>query len=309
MPVVQITSSSFSAMAHPGLRALAQAGWEIRLNPFKRKLTESEASELLAAAGVVGAIAGVEPLTASVLGAASKLKVISRLGSGLDSVDLAAAAARDILVYNTPAAPVPSVAELAIALMLSCLRAIPALDHAVRAGNWPRGEGQLLASQRVGIIGLGRIGRRVAELAGAFGATVQAFDPVLAPQPGVAMVPFDVLLATSTVITLHCPLTGQTQGMIGRAAFERMQDGTILINTARGGLVDEAALLTALGSGRIGAAGLDVYAEEPYSGPLRDVPNVVLTPHIASSARETRARMEAEAVDNLIAGLGRAGAW
>jgi len=311
MPAIQITSSSFNALEHEGLQALAASGWDIRLNPHKRKLSETEATELLAAPDVVGAIAGVEPLTSAVLAAAKALKVISRLGSGLDSVDLDAASALNILVYNTPAAPVPSVAELAIALMLNCLRAIPSLHLAVRDGKWPRGEGRLLATQRVGVVGFGRIGQRVAELAAAFGATVQAFDPLLPPgtQNGIALVPLETLLATSTIITLHCPLTAETQGLISTAALGRMQDGTILINTARGALVDESALLAALTSGRIAAAGLDVYNEEPYTGPLAQHPNTVLTPHIASSARETRARMEAESVDNLIAGLKKAGAW
>lgn len=297
---VLCTTSSFDATI-PAAIAVVK-------NPYGRRLTEAEVSQLLAEHRPDGLIAGVEPLTRAVLErarAAGSLRVISRCGVGLDSVDLKAAKELGIEVRNTPQAPVRSVSELTVALILAALRSIPTADAAIRRGEWLRLKGGLLATRTVGIIGCGRIGSAVAALVAPFGSTLVGFDPIVREHPACTMVRLDELLAASDVVSLHAPLTEATRHLIDSDALERMKPSALLVNTARGALVDEEALVDALRSGRLGGAAFDVYEEEPYTGPLIELPEkTVLTSHIASSAKEARAVMEAEAVQNLIDALG-----
>ena len=270
-------------------------------NPYGRRLTEQEVSALIAEHRPVGLLAGVEPLTRTVLAAAQGLRVISRCGVGVDSVDLEAARELGITVCTTPEAPVPSVAELTIALMLTALRRIPQTDAAIRSGRWPKPEGNLLGGKTVGIIGCGRIGSAVAALVRAFGCTVLGYDPAVAEHGICAMTGLHELLSDSDIVTLHAPAVAATRKMIDASALALMKPQAILVNTARGALVDEAALERALRDGTIALAALDVFDEEPYAGALVHLPEkTVLTSHIASGAREARARMEAEAVKNLL---------
>lgn len=307
---ILITTSSFGAVEKKPLEILAKVGAEIALNPFKRKLTEAEALELLGKHKPIGMIAGVEPLTAKVLEAASShLKFISRCGIGMDSVDLAAAKRFGIEVTNTPDAPSQAVAELAVALMLDVLRKVSEADRQLRAGKWQALMGRLLGDKTVGVVGLGRIGARVAKICAGFGCAVLGYDPVeSAGAPGVDKVELDELLAESDVVTLHVPMSEDNRHLIGWDQLAKMKKGGILINASRGGLVDEAALAGALKTGELAGAGLDCFEKEPYDGPLKDLPNVVLTSHMGSSAEECRARMEREAAENLVAGLRRLGA-
>jgi D-3-phosphoglycerate dehydrogenase / 2-oxoglutarate reductase len=290
---ILITTSSFD-LDHPEIAALVRAGFDIRLNPYGRKLTAQEVSALLTP-DVVGMIAGVEPLTQPVLQNAKSLRVISRCGAGLDNVDMGAAHARGISVCNTPDAPAAAVAELVIGLMLACLRHLPVQDRAIRAGRWDRPMGGLLSTQAVGLIGYGRIGQRVAQLASAFGAHVQYHDP--AHDKSVSL---HDLLTQSDIISLHLPYHVDTHHLLDMQNIQIMKKGAILINAARGGLVDEAALEQALQSGHLAAAAVDVFEQEPYCGPLAALENVVLTPHIGSYARETRTMQEREAATNLL---------
>jgi len=307
MTDIIISTSSFNVDDNPGIDRLRAAGLSIATNPFGRKLTEAEIGELLTDS-VIGLLAGVEPLTAQVLSNARGLAVISRLGVGLDSVDQAAAAKCNIGVFSTPDAPVDAVVEMTLGLMLATLRQIPAADRQVRDGEWPRLKGRLLKSKTVGILGLGRIGTRVASLCTAFGAHVAAHDPVAADTAStVHRVEFQELLAQADIVSLHMPYSAATHHVINRDSLAAMKPGAILINTARGNLVDEAALLKALQNGQLAAAGLDVFETEPYSGPLQDLAQVVLTPHLASSAIESRRQMECEAAENLYTGLCEAG--
>lgn len=259
----------------------------------------------------VGLIAGIEPLTRRVLSAANSLRVVSRCGTGLDSVDLEAAKEFNVQVLNTPQAPSQAVAELTLGLMLACLRQIPQTDRLVRQGEWPRTQGHLLAAQTVGVIGLGHIGSRVARLCQAFGTNVIAHDPYLqAPPdatPDIALIPLENLLMQSDLVTLHLPYSEKAHHLINARAIAQMKPGAILINAARGGLVDEAALDAALSSGHLSAAALDSFEEEPYHGALCHQDKILLTSHIGSLAKEARQRMEIEAAENLWTGLIQAG--
>jgi D-3-phosphoglycerate dehydrogenase / 2-oxoglutarate reductase len=232
------------------------------------------------------------------------LKAISRCGAGLDNVDLTAAKRQDITVFNTPEAPAQAVAELTMSLILAALRRICQVDQLLRADRWSRMQGQLLAAQLVGIIGLGHIGRRVAKLCQAFDARVVAHDPYIDPTShGVELVPLKKLLAEADVISLHLPYGANTHHLLDAKAFARMKPGSIIINAARGGLIDEIALDEALISGHLGMAALDVFEQEPYRGPLIKNDKIILTSHIGSLARESRMRMEIEAAENLLEGL------
>lgn len=303
MSSLVISTSSFDTGNNPAIQRLLQQGFQIVTNPHKRKLTEDEIIELLSG-GASGLIAGIEPLTERVFQSAPHLKVISRCGAGLDSVDLVAAKNHGITVLNTPEAPAQAVAELTLGLMLTLLRQINPIDRAVRNDEWPRTQGRLLAAQTVGIIGLGYIGRRVARLCQAFEANVIAHDPFASQIPdGVTLVPLQQLLVSADIITLHTPYGADTHHLLNADAFAAMKPEAIVINTARGGLVDEDALLVALQTSKISAAALDVFEQEPYHGPLIECSNVILTSHVGSLARESRQRMEIEAAENLLQGL------
>lgn len=307
MSKIVISTSSFDMDNNPPIQHLLEKGMHIAGNSYGRKLTEEEAVTLLGP-DTVGMIAGIEPLTERVFESAASLKVISRCGSGLDSVDLAAAERHGITVLNTPEAPAQAVAELTLALILTLSRKICETDKLVRAGQWPRTQGRLLAAQRVGIVGLGRVGGRVARLCQAFGARVVAHDSYVQHSPdGVELIPLQKLLAEADIISLHLTYDANTHHLVNKEALAQMKPGAIVINTARGGLIDETALAEALNSGQIGAAALDVFEQEPYQGPLVKCENAILTSHIGSLAKESRQRMEVEAAENLLRGLIEAG--
>ena len=307
MNALVISTSSFDIDNNPPIQHLLQQGMQIITNPHRRKLTEDEIIELLSG-GAIGLIAGIEPLTERVFQSAKNLKVISRCGAGLDSVDLVAARNHGITVLNTPEAPAQAVAELTMGFILSLLRQISQIDQSVRQGEWPRTQGRLLAAQTVGIIGLGHIGRRVARLCQAFEANVIVHDPYANQVPtGVALMPLEQLLATADIITLHLPYAPDTHHLLNAKAFATMKPEAIVINAARGGLVDENALAEALQTGKLSAAALDVFEQEPYHGPLIECSNIILTSHVGSLARESRQRMEVEAAENLLQGLIKTG--
>jgi D-3-phosphoglycerate dehydrogenase len=303
MSNLAISTSSFDVDGNPHLQDLLKEGMRIAKNSYGRKLTEEETIALLGS-DTVGMIAGIEPLTERVFASAKGLKVVSRCGSGLDSVDLAAAKRYGISVFNTPEAPAQAVAELAMGMILAALRRICEIDRLLRAGEWPRMQGGLLAAQTVGIVGLGRVGRRVAALCQAFGAHVIAHDSYVEQSlPGVKLTTLPVLLAEADIVSLHLTYDAQTHHLLNKEAFSHMKPGAVVINTARGGLIDEAALAEALNGGRLGAVALDVFEQEPYHGPLLQCDKAILTSHVGSLARESRHRMEIEAAENLRRGL------
>jgi D-3-phosphoglycerate dehydrogenase / 2-oxoglutarate reductase len=236
-------------------------------------------------------------LDAALIERAGRLKVIGRAGVGVDNVDVDAATRRGIVVANAPEATVVSAAEHTIALLLAVARNVPQAHAAVVAGNWERARfaGIELSGKTLGVLGLGRIGLQVARRALGLGMRVVAYDPYVTldrfRELGVdpAPTPEDVY-AESDVITLHLPLNQQTRGLVGAAAFARMRDGVRIVNAARGGLIDEDALADALRSGKVAGAALDVFEHEPYSGPLLELEQVVVTPHLAGSTTEAQDR-------------------
>jgi len=291
------TTSSFN-------RNLIPEGYEYIDNPYKRRLTEKEAEELIELHQPDGIIAGVEPLTREVISKAKKLKVISRCGIGLDSVDMDAASEMGITVTNTPDGPTLAVAELTLGLMLALLRRIHISDTSIREGKWERPIGNLLNGKTVGIIGCGRIGSAVARLLKAFGCNVWGYDKYVNINDYMCMVPFESLIAGADIITLHIPYTEETKNIIGERELVALKKGTFLINASRGGLVDEKALYESLKTGALAGAAIDCFNNEPYEGELKELKNVLLTSHIGSYAEEARALQEKQAVDNLLLGLG-----
>ena len=279
-------------------------GWNVVPNPFGRRLSEDEAFEFLSIENPDGIIAGVEPLTRRVMESTSNLKVISRCGVGMDSVDTDAAADLGIQVLNTPLAPVQSVAELTVALMLGILRKLAVIDARMKNGEWYKARGFLLGDKTVGILGCGRIGSQVAAILSAFGCHLIGYDPFVEEHPIIKKVDLTYLWHNADIVSLHMPSTDDNRHLVDSMVFKEMKESAILVNTARGALVDEDALEEALNTRSIAGAALDVFEEEPYSGPLSSLgERVLLTSHIASSAVEGRAAMENEAVANLIKGL------
>ncbi len=286
-------------------RVLEETGATLVWNPHPRRLKESELPALVKDA--TAWVAGTEPITRSVIAAAPHLKIIARVGVGLDSVDLDAARERGVVVAWTPEAPAASVAELTLGLLVDLARDVSRADRAIRAGLWDRRVGFLLEGKTLGVVGCGRIGKRVAKLARAFSMRVLAHD--IAPDRkwahslGVDYVTLDELLMLSDALTVHLPLTDETRGILGAKELARLKDGALLVNTCRGEVLDEAALDRELS--RLGGAALDVFCEEPYTGPLRRHENVVLTAHMGSCSREGRLGMElgaARAVAAFLAG-------
>ena len=298
---VLISTSSFNLDNFAQLSDLKNAGVEVKLNPFAARLTEDQVIELLGT-DTIGLIAGLEPLTKNVLQAAKSLKVIARVGTGLDSVDLAAAKQLGIIVLNTPDAPTKAVAEFTLAHILGLLRNVSQADRQIRSGVWKGLMGSLLETKTVGIVGFGRIGKRVATLLSAFGASVIISDAQVSKSvyPNVEL---DELCIKSDILSLHLPYNEATHHIINEKNLNLMKKGSYIVNISRGGLVDETALLAALKSGHLAGAALDCFEQEPYEGELRNLETVQITAHMGSYARETRDLMEQEASRLLVDAL------
>ena len=303
---IAISTSSFAVLNDEPLRLLAERGVEAVMNPHGRAITEDEAITLFR--GCVGVAAGTEPLTARVMDAVPELRVISRCGVGVDSVDREAAASRNILVRNTPDGPTRAVAELTLGCALDLLRRVSLMDREIRSGLWKKRMGNLLLEKNLGIVGFGRIGRAVGALFGNMGCRVSFFDPFVADgQDACTRRELDDLLAWADIVSLHCSKPADGLPVMDAGRIAAMKQGAWLINVARGGLVDEEALAQALRTEKLSGAALDVFAKEPYTGPLAELPTALLTPHIGSYAQEARARMELDTIRNLLDGLEQAG--
>jgi len=303
MKTILITTSSFGKADPRPLDQLRDAGFDVQLNPFGRKLTESEVLNLVEQHHPTGMIAGVEPLTQKVLTAANQLKAISRCGIGLESVDCATAKELGIKITNTPDGPTLAVAELTVGMMLTLLRKIHFSDAAIRHGQWVRPMGSLLHGKTVGIVGCGRIGAAVAVRLKAFGCRMIGCDVIQKESDHIQMMNADQVFAESDIISLHMPGGKSNYHFMDGRRINSMKKGAVLINTARGDLVDEKALGAALQSGHLSGAALDTFESEPYEGPLSALENVLLTAHIGSYAAEARVMMEAQAVENLLKAL------
>ncbi len=308
MPRALITAVPFGEVDRSSLNLLDAAGVSFDLNPLGRRLKAEELVSLIPGYDVL--IAGTEPITDRAIDAADSLRLISRVGVGLDSVDLAAARRRAIAVAYTPEAPADAVAELTIGMALSLLRGVHLANQAIRHGVWRRLQGRRLARVTVGVVGVGRIGCRVIKLLSAFGGRILGNDLTRAPVDelnrrgaNVEWVEFDTLLRESDIVTLHVPLTRGTRHLVGAGELAVMRRDALLINTCRGGVVDEAALATALRAGRLGGAAVDTFSHEPYDGELVGVETCLMTPHMGSMAADCRLRMEQGAAQNAVAFL------
>jgi D-3-phosphoglycerate dehydrogenase len=254
--------------------------------------------------GCDGVIAGVEPYDDYVLDQLPELRCISRCGVGIDNIDLETAGAHGIKVFNTPDAVIQPVAELTIAMAFDLLRKLSFHTELLRNKNWKKLTGWMLYGKQVGVLGLGRIGRRVAEIfskldARVYGADLNP-DKTWAAVHNVSIVPVDDILKRCDIVTIHLAGDKENPFCLGREQFALMKNGALVINTSRGKFLDEDALYECLKSGHLAGAALDVFREEPYSGKLCELDTVVLTPHVATLTVESRASMELEAVQNLI---------
>jgi phosphoglycerate dehydrogenase-like enzyme len=302
---VVVTWPDYDADGDQMGRALAREGLDVRLAPKLGARSPLEVRALVQNA--VGAIVSTDPFDAGVLASSPALRVIARVGVGIDSIDLDAATAHGVAVTVTPGVNEATVADHTIALMLAALRRICEQDAAVRRGEWNRtGEhaAWLLSGGTVGLVGFGHIGRIVAERLRGFDVRVVVNDPIEPRDAGVETMGLDALLASSDVVSLHVPLLPSTRGLIGAREMALMSPRAILVNTARGPIVDEDALADALESGRLRAAALDVFADEPPMGSrLLGLRNVVLSPHSAglstTSVRDMTRRATASVIDVL----------
>ena len=280
---VLVTPTSY-AKNDPRLKTeLEAAVGEVIYNPTGKPLSSAQVTELLP--GCDGYIAGLDVIDRAALAAADQLKVIARYGSGVDRVDLQAAREKGIIVTNTPNANASSVAELAVGLMLSLARSLPYASASTKAGDWPRLVGMSMEGKTVGLLGLGAIGKQVARRLANFDCQVLAYDPAVDEKTAqgyhARLVPFADVVGQSDFLSLHVPVLPQTRGMVNKEFLDNMKPGAFLINTARGELVDEAALLEALQSGHLRGAALDAFTVEPpgSDNPLLALPQVIATPH------------------------------
>ena len=274
--------------------------------------TGISADELLSVVGSYDAmiVRGRTKVTEAVFAAGKNLKVVGRAGVGVDNIDLKAAQAHGVKVVNSPLATTLAVAELTMALMLSVVREVPRADAGMKAGKWLKKEmeGCELWTKKLGILGYGRIGAAVGQRAKAFEMEVLGYDPFLSADEiekrGARPVSFDELLAQSDIISMHIPLTADTRAILNAEAFSKMKDGVIIVCAARGGTIDEDALLAALESGKVKAAGLDVYATEPPGqSALVMHPHVVCTPHVGGQTVEAQVRAANDIADEVAAAL------
>lgn len=301
MTAVAVTPRSFRQTPGEHHDRLASSGLDVRFpSDVERPLVEEEMVALVR--GCKGLIVGVDRVTGRVL-EAGPLRVVVKYGSGLDNIDLEAADRLGVSVSSTSGANARSVAELAIALLLALARSVPYHDRSVRRGAWARRTGIELAGKRLGIVGYGAVGREVSRIAHALGMHVVAHDPFV-EEAEVTLLELDELLATSDAVSLHVPLDDTTRGLIDAAALRKMRPGTLLVNTARGDIIDETALADALTSGALGGAALDTFSREPPAGsPLLALETFIASPHAGSATTEAIRRVAVEAVDLLLKAL------
>jgi D-3-phosphoglycerate dehydrogenase len=304
MAKVLVTARSFRKMQGDHWRVLQGAGYEIVTPEQDQPLKEAEMISLIG--DVDAALVGNDAVTEKVIAAAPHLKVVSKHGVGVDNVDVPAATRAGVIVTNTPGANQVAVAEMAVALIMALTRKLAYHDTVVKSGGWSRLIGTELAGKTVGLVGLGRIGKEVVLRLKGFLVKFLAYDVFqdipFAVEHKVRFVELNELLAESDIVTLHAVLTPDTQSFIGEKELGLMKPGSYLVNTARGGLVDEQALYRALEENRLAGAGLDVFAEEPpKNNPLLQLGDkVLLTPHLGAQTTETVLRMGQMAAENIV---------
>ena len=301
---VLVTPTSFKPdKGGSAMELLRSFSDDLVFNPLGKPLSEDELIPQLA--DCEGFIAGLDFITRKVIENAPALKVISRYGAGVDRVDLTAAKERGIVVCNTPGVNANAVADLAIGLLICAARRIPFLDRQTREGQWARSQGIELYGKTVGILGLGAVGKAVAKRAAGFSMKIMAYDPFInaeyAKANGITVATFEEVIKEADFVSLHLPLTEETRNIVSGEVMKGMKKGTIIINTARGGLIDEKSAYELLKSGHLGGLGLDAFEAEP-PGPLDlfTLDNVVVTPHTGAHTAEAAAAMAEVSVKNLI---------
>jgi D-3-phosphoglycerate dehydrogenase / 2-oxoglutarate reductase len=304
MLVAQLSSYPYGVSSADPLEFLRRGGFDVRLSPHQRKHTPEETAALLGDVDVL--LAGTEPLPGSVLARGlPRLRHVARVGVGLDGLDVDFCARNGIAVTYTPDAPARSVVEQVFGLLFSLSRRLVEAHEGLRRGIWQRFTGVLWRGKTFGILGCGRIGKQVAELARAFGMEVLAHDiredHDWARRHGVTYVTLEELLARSLAVTVHLPYTARTENLLSRERLALMRPDAYLLNTSRGEVLDEDALRDALMTKRLAGAALDVYHNEPYSGPLRELPNVFLCCHQGSCSHDGRYAMEMQSAENAVA--------
>ena len=276
---------------------------EYLINPLNKKLSEDELAEMISDFDII--IAGTEPITDFVMERAVKLKMISRVGIGLDSVDLVAAERRGIKVSYTPDAPSPAVAEWTIGLLITLLRSVQLSNIKMHKGQWKRYSGKRIENSIIGIIGLGRIGSRVLNMLSVFG-TPKILVNDLSPNPNLdrlfklEWVDKNTIYRESDIISLHVPLTKLTKNMITKKQLEMMKSDAMIINTSRGGVVNEVDLYNSMKKGHLAGVAIDSFEQEPYDGPLREIDRCLLTAHMSSMSIDCRIAMEVEATEEVV---------
>ena len=306
MSRVLVTPRSITkAGGHPSLDRLTAAGYEVRFSAPGKLPAQEELQDLLQ--GCAGYLAGVEPVTEELLGGLPELRVISRNGTGVDSIDLQAAERHGVRVCRAKAANAQGVAELTIGMLFALARSIPAHDAGLKGSAWERHAGVELHDRTLGVVGCGAIGQRVTRMALGVGMKVQAYDvqqdPGFAPGASFTYASLDAVFASSDFVTLHCP-PPKGCALVTAAVLSGMPKGAYLINTARAGLVDEAAILAALDNGQLAGYATDVFAEEPpHDWTLCQHPRIIATPHVGGYTSESVDRSMEVAVDNLLTHL------
>ena len=300
---ILVTPRSLTRRKHPALQPIEDAGYQVVLCTPGQSPTEDELIELLP--GSVGYLAGVEPVTARVLAAGDRLRVIGRNGSGIDNIDLATAAEMGIEVRPAKGANARGVAELTVGLILALARSLPRADAAMKGEGWDRDQGIELAGRTLGVVGCGGVGRITAELAMAFGMKVRAHDPN--PDPGFAptgafsYAPLATVLAEADILTLHCPASPDGAPLLDAPAIRTMKDGVYIVNTARGSLFDQDAILAALDEGHVAGVAVDTFEPEPPTDwRLAMHPRCIATPHIGGFTVESVSRATNAAVHNIL---------
>jgi len=304
MNKVLITTVPFGDKDRLPLELLESSNIDYVINPLDKKLTEDELAEMITDFDVI--IAGTEPITAKVMDHATNLKMISRVGIGLDSVDLLAAKERGIKVSYTPDAPSPAVAELTIGLILSLLRSIHVSNSELHEGKWKRLFGRRISEVTIGIIGVGRIGSRVIRRTKPFG-TPRFLVNDINPSKRSDLIDFKLdwvskekIYKEADIISIHTPLTSATKNMITKENLLSMKKDAVIINTARGGIVNEQDLYEVMQDGHLSGAAIDVFDFEPYKGRLREIQRCILTAHMGSMSVDCRTRMEIEATEEVV---------
>lgn len=302
---VGIGPSSFAQEDDTPMRLLKDAGIVVVPNPVRRRMTEEEALSYLQVEKLDGLLAGLEPLNRRVLTAgAPRLRAVARVGIGISNVDVQCCKELGIAFSFTPDGPTAAVAEMTLAALLCLCRDLESMNREMHSGKWPKSISRSLTELTVLIVGYGRIGRTVAEILSKLGCTVLITDPVL---PVDAEIPFERVslhdgLGRADAVSLHA---GGESVVLGEKELQCVKEGSIILNSARGGLVDEGALLRVLDSGRVAKVWFDAFWQEPYSGPLLRYPQALVTPHASTYTRRCRLQMETEAVRNLLRDLGK----